>query len=82
MSEHYRNLLSVKDFSAQHPTFPTATLRDLIFRSEPRHTAKGKIPGNGLLEAGAILRCGRKVLIDVPRFFQWLDRQNGVKGAA
>lgn len=71
-----RVLLSVRRFSDKHPEFPAATLRDLIFKSEERHTAKGKLPGNGLIEAGAILRVGRKVLIDEARFFAWLDAIN------
>ena len=68
-----RTLLSVRNFAARHPEFPAATVRDLIFKSEERHTTKGKLPGNGLLEAGAILRVGRKVLIDEDRFFTWVD---------
>lgn len=68
-----RVLLSVRDFAARHPAFPAATLRELIFKAEERHTAKGKLPGNGLLEAGAILRVNRKVLIDEARFFAWVD---------
>lgn len=68
-----RVLLSVRDFSTRHPAFPAATLRDLIFKAEERYTSKGKLPGNGLLEAGAIIRIGRKVLLDEARFFAWVD---------
>lgn len=68
-----RVLLSVRNFAARHSEFPAATLRDLIFKSEERYTAKGKLPGNGLLEAGAIVRVGRKVMIDETRFFAWVD---------
>lgn len=71
-----RVLLSVRDFSARHPAFPAATLRDLIFKSEERHTAKDKLPGNGMIEAGAVIRVGRKVLIDEDRFFAWVDSLN------
>lgn len=74
-----RSLLSVKAFAAKYPEFPAPTLRDLIFKAEARHTTKGKLPGNGLLEAGAIIRCGRKILIDEVRFFLWLDRRNGIE---
>lgn len=45
----------------------------MIFKAEERYTAKGRLPGNGLLEAGAIIRVGRKVLIDEARFFDWID---------
>lgn len=68
-----RILLSIRDFSTRHPAFPAATIRDLIFKSEERFTSKGKLPGNGLLEAGAIVRVGRKVLLDETRFFAWID---------
>lgn len=77
-----RVLLSVRDFAARHPAFPAATLRELIFKSEERHTANDKLPGNGLIEAGAILRVGRKVLIDEARFFAWVDSINMPKQQA
>lgn len=74
-----RLLFSIKDFCARNPAFPEATVRDLKFKAEPRFKANGEvIAGNGLLEAGAIVRCGRKVLIDETRFFAWLDAQNGI----
>lgn len=68
-----RVLLSVRDFAERHSAFPVATLRDLIFKAEERYTANGKLPGNGLLEAGAIVRVGRKVMLDEARFFAWVD---------
>jgi hypothetical protein len=76
-----RLLFSVKDFSARNPALPVTTLRDMIFKAEPRPRANGEtIPGNGLIETGAVIRCGRKVLIDETRFFAWLDAKNGIKG--
>lgn len=71
-------LLSIRQFSEKHPAFTLAGLRHLIFLSEERQCSKGKLPGNGLKESGAILRCGRKVMIDETRFFAWLDQQNAV----
>lgn len=35
---------------------------------------------NGLAKAGAIVRVGRKVLIDEAKFFAWIEAQN--EGAA
>ena len=72
-------------FSARHPAFTTPSLRNLRFKAETRINANGEtVPGNGLLEAGAILRIGRKVLIHEQRFFEWLDAQqrsqNEVRG--
>lgn len=44
-----------------------------VFKSQDRIDSKGrKIPGNGLGECGAIIRCGRKILIDVERYSGWL----------
>lgn len=67
---------TTKQFSAKYPAFTEASLRNLIFKAEPRRSTKGEICGNGLIEAGAILRIGRKVLIDEDRFFEWVRRQN------
>lgn len=67
-----RNLSTVPQFSQKHPAFPEGGLRWQIFNSKT----------NGLDQAGAILRVGRKVLIDEDRYFAWVDRQSGVKVAA
>lgn len=71
-------LLSVRQFAARHPGFTQAGLRHLIHCSEERCASKGKLPGNGLKESGAILRSGRKVLIEEQAFFRWLQTHNGV----
>jgi len=70
-------LHTVSQFPNAHPAFTPAALRNLIFKAEQRHSSKGAIPGNGLIEAGAIVRIGRKVLIDEDRFFEWVRQQNG-----
>jgi len=52
-----------------------------IFKAEDRYDSKGrKIAGNGLAETGAIIRRGRKVLIDVDKYGAWLA--NGNAGGA
>ena len=79
---HSRTLYTVRQFSEKHPAFPPAGLRHLIFLAEERECSKGKLPGNGLKESGAILRAGRKLLIDEDRFFNWLDQQNQVQAPA
>jgi hypothetical protein len=48
-------------------------------RTDPGHSSKGDIPGNGLIEAGAIIRIGRKVLIDEACFFEWVESQQGTR---
>lgn len=55
-------LSTVKQFHEHHPAFPEGGLRHRIFHSKT----------NGMLEAGVIIRNGRRVLIDEERFFDWL----------
>jgi hypothetical protein len=45
-----------------------------IFKAADRFDSKGrKIQGNGLAASGAIIRRGRKVLIDVDKYAEWLS---------
>lgn len=69
-------LYTVEQFAAAQPAFTAPALRNLIFKAEPRQSTRGEIPGNGLIECGAIIRVGRKVLIDEARFFDWVRQQN------
>jgi len=49
-----------------------------IFKARDRFDSKGRrIPGNGLAAAGAIIRRGRKVLIDVDKYGAWLSGAGG-----
>lgn len=69
-----RRVATVAQLAAAYPVFSQAAIRDLIFKAADRFNSKGdRIPGNGLAEAGAILRVGRKVLIDLNAFESWLD---------
>jgi hypothetical protein len=72
-------LSTVTQFSERNPAFSPAALRNLVFKAGPRLSSNGEVPGNGLIECGAILRIGRKVLIDEARFFEWVRRQNEVR---
>lgn len=72
-----RTLLTVRQFSNKHEAFPQGSLRNLIFLAESRKTSKGTIECNGLNVA--LVRIGRKVLIDEEKFFQWIDEQQGGK---
>lgn len=74
--EHRRVLLTVGQFSDRHQAFSQSALRNLVFKAEDREGAAGIIPGNGLAKAGAIVRIGRKILIDEARFFEWIESQN------
>ena len=66
-------LLSIRQFSEKHPAFSQGSLRNLIFLSGNRETSRGTIKGNGLNIA--LIRIGRKILIDEAKFFQWVDAQ-------
>lgn len=58
-----------------------AAIHGHIFKSQDRFDSKGrKIAGNGLAATGAIIRRGRKVLIDVDKYAGWLS--SGVAGDA
>lgn len=69
-----RRVATVAQVAAAYPVFSQASLRDLIFKAGDRFSSKGdRIPGNGLAEAGAIIRIGRKVLVDLDAFEAWID---------
>lgn len=54
--------------------FTEQGIRDLIFKAEDRFNFRGdRIKGNGLADHGAIVRLGRRVLIDLDGFESWLD---------
>lgn len=55
-------LSTIKQFCEKYPAFTHGGLRDRVFYAD----------SNGLKQFGAILRDGRKVLIDEHKFFQWL----------
>ena len=58
--------LTVNQFTVKHPAFTLGGLRSLIFNETT----------NGLKSSGAIVRIGRKVLIDENLFFAWVQSQN------
>ena len=57
---------SVKSFAAKHPAFTEQALRYMIHRASH----------NGLAHAGAIIRLGRKLVIDESKFLAWIESQN------
>lgn len=60
-----RNLRTVNQFHEERPAFTHGSLRWLIFNER----------NNGLAAAGAIVRIGRRVYIDVDAFDRWIDAQ-------
>ncbi len=69
-------LHTIAQFSSAFPAWTQPALRNLKFKAETRHSSVGLVPGNGLIECGAIVRVGRKVLIDEEQFFEWIRCQN------
>ena len=69
-----QTLFTVAQFAKAEPAFTAASLRNLIFKAEPRQSTKGDIQGNGLIECGAIVRRGRKVMIHRERFLEWVQK--------
>lgn len=69
------NLATVKTLPSCFPLLEltAAAVHGQIFKSQDRFDSKGrKIAGNGLAKTGAIIRRGRKVLIDVDKYAAWL----------
>jgi hypothetical protein len=60
-------LSTVNQFTAKQPAFTLGGVRSLIFNEH----------SNGLAKSGAIIRIGRKILIDEAKFFAWVESQNG-----
>jgi hypothetical protein len=58
-----RIYLTVSQFVAKHQAFKNGGMRSLIFNETT----------NGLKDAGAIVRVGRKVLINEEVFFAWVQ---------
>ena len=71
--------LTVEQFSERNPAFTSPALRNLIFKADTRHTSRGAIHGNGLAEAGAIIRLGRRVLLDEAKFLGWVAQSGSAK---
>ena len=71
-----RRIASVKQLpeTPGYEWLTVSALRHLIFNSQPRVDSKSRpVPTSGMQEAGAIIRLGRKLLIDLDRFDAWLD---------
>ena len=63
----FQNLRTVKQIAESNPAFTEASLRWLIYKSDQ----------NGIDEV--LVRVGRRVLFDMDRFNDWLERQRQVE---
>ncbi len=64
---NYDRLKTVKQLSEENPAFTEASLRWLIYRAEE----------NGIDEV--LVRVGRRVLFDMDRFEEWLEKRRQAK---
>ncbi|QSA97736.1 KilA-N domain-containing protein [Methylococcus sp. EFPC2] len=69
-----KRLYTVRQAAEAYPAFSAASLRNLIFNAAPRKSSRGTLPGNGLSESGALVRIGRRVLLDADGFEAWLSQ--------
>ncbi len=58
-----QRLFTVRQFAETVPAFSEASIRWMVFKAST----------NGLAESGAILRMGRRVLIDSDKFSSWIE---------
>jgi hypothetical protein len=61
-----RDYATVSQFAEKYPAFPLGGIRKLLFNART----------NGLLASGAIVKIGRRVLINEAKFFRWVEAQN------
>ena len=64
------NLRTLRQFVAEYPAFTIGGLRNCLFYREH----------NGLLDSGAVIQIGRKILINKECFMNWLLTQPQPKG--
>ena len=57
---------TVKQFSERYPAFSVGSLRAIIFNAST----------NGLTESGAVVRINRRILLNEPKFFGWVEGWN------
>jgi hypothetical protein len=62
------DLYTFKQFVSEQKLFTEAGLRDIIFKRDK----------NNLQKSGAILRYGKKIIIDKEKFFKWFKDQYAI----
>jgi hypothetical protein len=55
------SIFTIPQFTKRNPAFPPGSIRHTIFHEKPE-----------MIRAGALIQHGRRLLIDSPRFFDWL----------
>ena len=70
MTNEIPRLLTLNQLVAEQPSLRPGGLRALIFWEET----------NGLKASGAVIRVGRKILIDPQKFYNWISTSPSPKG--
>lgn len=74
MGRRFATIREMANMPEYRHAFTPASIRHYVFESKPRKDSRGRpLPTNGLDEAGAIIRVGRKVLIDLDAFDAWVQ---------
>ncbi|HEX5359670.1 MAG TPA: hypothetical protein VFW49_00995 [Fluviicoccus sp.] len=66
---NHNQLSTVTQFCQRHPAFPEGGLRHYLFYRKQ----------NGLEASGAVIKIGRKLLINEARFFDWVNTMGAAK---
>jgi len=69
-SQNIPTLLTVRQFCLRHPAFTQGSLRWLIFKAASPDTDADHEHNAALNDA--LVRIGRRVLIDESKFFEWV----------
>ncbi|SEN29739.1 hypothetical protein SAMN05216404_103298 [Nitrosospira multiformis] len=74
-----RPLYTLRKFAERNSNFTTlSAITNQHFKSRPRFSTSGIVPGNGMHDFGVFVRIGRRVLVDEEAYFRWLHaQQNG-----
>jgi transposase len=64
-----KDLFTLKQFVEEQQLFSMGSIRNMIHKRNE----------NGLENSGAVVRYGRKILINKEKFFQWLQNQEKFK---
>jgi hypothetical protein len=67
MSAQLYSYLTVNQLCEKHTAFKIGGVRASIFNAEK----------NGLNNSGALIRVGRKILINEPKWFNWIELRSG-----
>ncbi len=70
LDQNIPQLLTVRQFSTEHPAFTEGSLRWLIFKAGSDVASSGGKDYRTLNRA--LVRVGRRVLIDEQKFFDWV----------